>query len=200
MTTKAGRPRGFDRDAALDTAMRLFWDKGYDATSIADLTAALGIAAPSLYAAFGGKRELFEQSIRHYQDAGRIEFSAILDAAPSAREGIARLLRDRADDFTDPAHPPGCMVLSAATNCATPEVATSLRDRRLANTAVVRRRIQRDIDSGLLDASADAEALTMYVGAVIQGMSAQARDGATREQLRGVAAAAMRAWPVADAE
>ncbi|MEU6891644.1 TetR/AcrR family transcriptional regulator [Streptomyces sp. NPDC046557] len=195
VTGQRGRPRSFDRDAALDTAMRVFWERGYEATSIADLTRELGIGAPSLYAAFGDKRTLFEEVVTAY--GGRYGgFAAVALAEEStAAAAVRRLLREAAEIYTDPTHPKGCMVISAAINTTSDEVAEALRERRNANLAMFESRITADIAVGALPADADARALARYVGAVLQGMSQQARDGAGREELEAVAETAMRAWP-----
>ncbi|MFF1559724.1 TetR/AcrR family transcriptional regulator [Streptomyces sp. NPDC058279] len=195
VTGQRGRPRSFDRDAALDTAMRVFWERGYEATSISDLTRELGIGAPSLYAAFGDKRTLFEEVVTAY--GGRYGgFAAVaLAEEPTAGAAVRRLLREAADIYTDPNHPKGCLVSSAAINTTSDEVAEALRERRNANLAVFESRITADIATGALPVDADARALARYVGAVLQGMSQQARDGAGREELEAVAETAMRAWP-----
>jgi len=117
-----GRPRSFDREDALRWAMMVFWKHGYDATSVALLTDAMGIAAPSMYAAFGDKRALFEEALQHYaQTYGAFTMRALSD--PDARVAVERLLLGAAEEFTSPDHPPGCMLITAATNCA-PESAS----------------------------------------------------------------------------
>lgn len=197
VTGQRGRPRSFDRDAALDKAMLAFWDRGYEATSISDLTASLGISAPSLYAAFGDKRKLLDEVVVVY--GGRYgDFASVAFAEePTARAALERILREAADVYTDPAHPPGCMVISAAVNTTSEEVAQALRERRNANLAMFESRIRADMATGELPADTDARALARYAGAVLQGMSQQSRDGAGREELEAVAALAMRAWPAA---
>ncbi|MEU7063341.1 TetR/AcrR family transcriptional regulator [Streptomyces sp. NPDC046161] len=195
VTGQRGRPRSFDRDAALDMALRVFWERGYEATSIADLTRELGIGAPSLYAAFGDKRTLFEEVVTAY--GGRYGgFAAVaLAEEPTAAAAVRRVLREAADIYTDPAHPKGCMVISAAINTTSDEVAEALRERRNENLATFESRIAADVATGALPVDTDARALARYVGAVLQGMSQQARDGAGREELEAVAETAMRAWP-----
>jgi AcrR family transcriptional regulator len=195
VTGQRGRPRSFDRDAALDKAMLAFWEHGYEATSIADLTRTLGIGAPSLYAAFGDKRKLFDEVVVVY--GGRYgDFAAVAFAEePTARAAIGRVLHEAAEIYTDPAHPPGCMVISAAVNTTSQEVADALRERRNANLRMFESRIRADIAAGNLPAGTDARALARYAGAVLQGMSQQSRDGAGREELEAVAELAMRAWP-----
>ncbi|MFG3494930.1 TetR/AcrR family transcriptional regulator [Streptomyces sp. NPDC047928] len=194
-TRQRGRPRSFDREAALESATAAFWEHGYETTSVADLTRAMGIGAPSMYAAFGDKRALFEEVVSRYVETYGAFSRRALDEEPTAREGVARMLREAAGEYTDPAHPRGCLVISAALNCATPDVVASLRDRRNATLAVIEARVAADAAAGLLPAGADTRALARFAGAVLQGMSQQARDGATREELEAVADAAMRAWP-----
>ncbi|MFD9306208.1 TetR/AcrR family transcriptional regulator [Streptomyces sp. NPDC060048] len=195
VTGQRGRPRSFDRDAALGKAMFAFWERGYEATSISDLTATLGISAPSLYAAFGDKRKLFDEVVVVY--GGRYgDFAAVaLAEEPTARAAVARVLREAAGVYTDPAHPPGCMVISAAVNTTSDEVAEALRERREASLTMFERRIRADVTAGVLPAGTDARVLARYCGAVLQGMSQQSRDGASREDLEAVAETALRAWP-----
>ncbi|WP_374775751.1 TetR/AcrR family transcriptional regulator [Streptomyces sp. NBC_01310] len=197
VTGQRGRPRSFDRDAALDKAMTAFWERGYEATSISDLTASLGIGAPSLYAAFGDKRTLFEEVVAVY--AGRYgDFAGVaLAEEPTARAAVERVLREAAEIYTDPAHPRGCMVLSAAINTTSDEVAQALRERRNASLEMFESRIRADVATGELPADTDARALARYAGAVVAGMSQQARDGASREELEAVAERALLAWPPA---
>ncbi|MCY0933315.1 TetR/AcrR family transcriptional regulator [Streptomyces sp. H34-S4] len=195
VTGQRGRPRSFDRDAALDKAMFAFWERGYEATSISDLTASLGISAPSLYAAFGDKRKLFDEVVVVY--GGRYaDFAAVaLAEEPTARAAMGRILHEAAEVYTDPAHPPGCMVISAAVNTTSDEVAQALRARREANLVQFESRIRADVAAGILPAGTDTWALARYAGAVLQGMSQQSRDGAGREELEAVAELALRAWP-----
>ncbi|MDD9378806.1 TetR/AcrR family transcriptional regulator [Streptomyces sp. ZAF1911] len=195
VTGQRGRPRSFDRDEALDKAMLAFWERGYEATSISDLTASLGISAPSLYAAFGDKRKLFDEVVVVY--GGRYgDFAAVaLAEEPTARAAVGRVLHEAAEVYTDPAHPPGCMVISAAVNTTSDEVAEALRVRREANLVAFESRIRADVAAGVLPAGTDTWALARYAGAVLQGMSQQSRDGAGREELEAVAELAMGAWP-----
>ncbi|MFC9299481.1 TetR/AcrR family transcriptional regulator [Streptomyces sp. NPDC057011] len=195
VTGQRGRPRSFDRDAALHKAMFAFWERGYEATSISDLTSSLGISAPSLYAAFGDKRKLFDEVVVVY--GGRYGDFAMVALAeePTARSAVRRILHEAAEVYTDPAHPPGCMVISAAINTTSEEVAEALRERRNANLTLFESRIRADIATGVLPADTDARELARYAGAVLQGMSQQSRDGATREELEAVAARALLAWP-----
>ncbi|GAA3976603.1 TetR/AcrR family transcriptional regulator [Streptomyces sp. NBC_01352] len=190
-----GRPRSFDRETALEKALLAFWQHGYEATSVSDLTRVMDIGTPSLYAAFGDKRSLFEEVVREY-DAKYGSFgNRALDEEPTARAAVERTLREAAVEYTDPAHPYGCLVIHAAINCTSSEVEESLRERRNATVAAFERRIRADVAAGLLPADTDAAALARHTGAVIQGMSQQARDGASRGELEALAEIAMTIWP-----
>ncbi|OIJ89362.1 TetR family transcriptional regulator [Streptomyces sp. MUSC 14] len=190
-----GRPRSFDRATALEKALMAFWEHGYEATSVSDLTRIMGIGAPSLYAAFGDKRSLFEEVVRVYADTHGAFGDRALAEEPTARDAVARTLREAAAEYTDPAHPFGCLVVHAATNCTSAEVERLLRERRNANIAAMASRIRADVAAGVLPAGADADALARHAGAMIQGMSQQARDGASREELEALAEIAMTIWP-----
>ncbi|MFH8988625.1 TetR/AcrR family transcriptional regulator [Streptomyces sp. NPDC017940] len=196
-TKQRGRPRSFDRDTALEKALRRFWEHGYEATTVSDLTREMGIGAPSLYAAFGDKRTLFEEVLVRYAGSYGAFGGRALAEEPTARGAMERVLREAAEVFTEPGHPHGCMVIHAATNCTTPEVEQTLRAQRNANIATFAARIQQGIDAGELPGDADAAHLARYVGAVFQGLSQQSRDGAGKEDLDAVVDLAMRGWPTA---
>ncbi|MDL4821169.1 TetR/AcrR family transcriptional regulator [Actinomadura opuntiae] len=188
--------RAFDRDQALATALREFWTHGYDTTSIASLTEAMGIRPPSLYAAFGDKRQLFEEAVDLYSRTYGTAPARDLDA----RSAIAAMLRHLATDYTDPSHPPGCFIISAATNCGpgSQDVKAKLRAKREETKAAIAACIRADIDAGRLPATTDADGLAAFYAAVIQGMNQQACDGATRETLQHIADTAMTAWPTTE--
>ncbi len=194
---KPGRPLGFDRDAALQQAMLLFWRHGYEATSVNELTAAMGITPPSLYTAFGDKKQLFLEAIRRYV-SGPVTSTSIIDNALTAREAAIGLLQTAVVGFTGESTPAGCFLASSAISCspAAADVQKALAKIRLSVEKRLRRKISRDRGIRKLRRTVDAEALAGYVMAVIQGMSTLARDGATREKLSSVASAAMLAWPV----
>jgi AcrR family transcriptional regulator len=181
--------------------MELFWRQGYESTSIADLTRAMGINPPSLYAAFGDKERLFLEAVERYGCHSKQTPESILAQAPSAREAVERLLEAVAREFTDPCHPPGCMVVSAATNCSAGavHVQAALAARRRRAEANLKARIAQGVKQGELPAGTDCGALAKFYCTVIEGMSIQARDGASRKSLLATAAAAMRAWPAKDA-
>jgi len=194
---RTGRPLSFDRDAALQAAMLLFWRHGYESTSLSDLTAAMGVTPPSIYAAFGDKRGLFLKAVDRYL-SGPVTSASIIAEAASARDAADGLLRASAHGFTGENTPPGCLLASSAISCSASaaDVQRELASIRIGIEAKLRDRIVAAIESGELPAEADAAALAAHVMAVIQGMSTLARDGASRDKLLRIAATAMQAWPV----
>ncbi|BBB01420.1 putative TetR family transcriptional regulator [Actinacidiphila reveromycinica] len=194
-TRPRGRPRSFDRDAALDVAIKLFWTNGYEATSISDLTAALGIGSPSLYAAFGDKRALFNEAVEVYADRYGGYITHALGQEPTARQAITRVLREAAHEHTLPGRPRGCMLLCTVEAAGSTEVADLLRQHRERHIAAFQQRIQADVDAHVLPPETDAAALAHYTEATLQGMSQSARDGASRHVLEQVAVLAVQGWP-----
>lgn len=192
--TTRGRPRSFDRDAALEQALRLFWQRGYEATSIGDLTTAMGIGAPSLYAAFGDKTTLFKEAVESFGAKYGDFIGRALAEEPTAAAAIRRTLHEAAAEYTRPNYPRGCLVISAGINTNSGEVADMLQGLRSRNLQLFTERIQADIDSGVLVTKDDASTLARYVGTVLQGMSHAARDGASRAELEKVAELAMYGW------
>lgn len=193
-----GRPRTFDRDEALDRATMEFWRHGYEATSIAGLTGAMGINPPSLYAAFGDKKALFEEAVLAYGARPEGAFMGVaLAEEPTAYGAFARILREAAHHYADPSHPAGCLTICAATNvaAASAEVGEFLRGIRNANLGVFDARLRAARDAGELPAGTDTMLLANYFAAVIQGMSQRSRDGADERELAGVAELAMAGWP-----
>jgi AcrR family transcriptional regulator len=192
-----GRPLSFDRDAALETAMHVFWQRGYEAASISDLTSAMGITPPSLYTAFGDKEQLFLEAIERYALGYGSAGVRALKEEPTARSAIERWLLEAANELTQPCHPKGCMVVMAATNCsaAAERVQDALLLRRTEAIANVGRRIQGGIDNGELPPDTDAQGLANFYATIYQGMSMQAKDGATHESLMATVRTAMRSWP-----
>ncbi len=192
-----GRPLSFDRDAALEQAMHVFWERGYEAASIADLTSAMGITPPSLYTAFGDKEQLFLEAIERYALGYGSAGARALVEEPTARGAVERWLSESANELTQPCHPKGCMVVMAATNCsaAAERVQDALLLRRTEAIANLGRRIQGGIDGAELPADTDAKDLANFYATIYQGMSMQAKDGATHESLMATVRTAMRSWP-----
>jgi AcrR family transcriptional regulator len=193
-----GRPRAFDRDAALAQATRLFWERGYETTSIGELTEAMHIRPGSLYAAFGDKKSLFREVVHAYGRSPAGAFVGVaLQEEPTAYGAFARILREAAAIYPDPSHPAGCLTISAATN-VTPqdaEVQTFLRDLRNTNLATFEARLRAAQQEGEVPADVNPRALAGYFATVIQGMSQRARDGAQAAELADVADLALAAWP-----
>ncbi|MFG2622575.1 TetR/AcrR family transcriptional regulator [Streptomyces sp. NPDC048507] len=195
---KRGRPRTFDRAAALAAATLLFWERGYEGTSIGELTEVMGIRSGSLYAAFGDKTSLFREVVSSYGESPYGAFAGVaLAQEPTAYGACARLLREAAVVFPDPSHPAGCLTICAAANVAPQdtEVAEFLRVLRNDNLAALEERLRRAQEEGELPPGASPAALAAYVATVFQGMSQRARDGATAVELTETAELALTAWP-----
>ncbi|MFC7557312.1 TetR/AcrR family transcriptional regulator [Pseudoroseomonas wenyumeiae] len=193
------RPRGrqftFDRDKALQTALELFWRHGYEGVSLSDLVLAIGIAPPSLYNAFGNKADLYRAVLRRYGAEGMSPQE--VDAAPSALEAAQRMLERGVAAVTRPGGPLGCMVSNGMlmTGAENHDLAAELRDMRATLREALRARIERDVANGVLPAGTDAGTLARFVASVLQGLSVQALDGASAQELLSVAATALKAWP-----
>jgi AcrR family transcriptional regulator len=191
-----GRPREFDTEKALDAALLLFWRHGYEGTSLAALTNAMGINVPSLYAAFGNKEELFKKALDRYIEKPASYLPNALKE--STARGAAEKLMDGAIKMVmNPQHPDGCLLVHGA--LASGPVGESVRKelsrRRAGAEAAVCQRFERAIADGDLSRKVDPTKLARYIVTVIWGMSVQAAGGATRAQLKAVAKLAMHAWP-----
>jgi AcrR family transcriptional regulator len=190
-----GRPRSFDRDAALDSAMQVFWEKGYEATSISDLTEVMGINPPSLYAAFGDKERLFLEAIERYQQE-RGTACPFCDE-PTARGAVERLLTYMAHELTDSSNPPGCLMMMAATTSANASgrLQKVLTDKRIAARDRLKDRIRQGLAEGDVPAGTDAAGLADFYSTIMTGMSLRAKDGASRKSLLATVAQAMALFP-----
>ena len=190
-----GRPRSFDRDAALQRAVEVFWAKGYEATSISDLTAAMDINPPSLYAAFGDKERLFLEAVERYE-ASQGDSCPYCNE-PTARGALEKLLTYMAEELTSNTHPRGCMLMmaSATANSASKEMQAALARRRAEARAGMKERIERGIKEGDVPPGTDAGALSDFYVTVLNGMSLLARDGATRKSLLATVERAMSLFP-----
>ena len=190
-----GRPRSFDRAAALESALEVFWAKGYEATSISDLTAAMGINPPSLYAAFGDKERLFLEAVDRYEKLQGD--SCPYCEEPTARGAFAKLLTYMAEELTSTTPPRGCLLMMAiaTSNSASAEMQAALARRRNEAHAGMKARIEQGIRDGDVPRGTDAAALSDFYVTIISGMSMQARDGATRKSLLATAERAMSIFP-----
>jgi AcrR family transcriptional regulator len=192
-----GRPRGFDRDAALEAAMFLFWRKGFAATSMNDLCDAMGVRSPSLYAAFGSKEALYLEAVEHYvRTQGPPVWDKLAEGA-TARAGIENLLMAGTESLPKSrATPAGCMAVLAAVGDEWPAAITRVVKKvRLEMLGMLRSRLETAVAKGELTASTDIDGLSRFYLSVFQGMAIQARDGASQAELKAVAATAMAGWP-----
>jgi AcrR family transcriptional regulator len=191
---KRGRPRAFDLDAALERAMNVFWAKGYEGASLSDLTQAMRINRPSLYAAFGNKEQLFGKVLDRYMDRPVAYFGKAL-AAPKARGVVEEIFLGTARMADDPRFPAGCLMVQGALACGDASVRKEVAARRAAAEVALGRRLQRAERDGDLPKNSDPSALAGYVMAVVRGMAVQSAGGASSDQLCRVAQIALRAWP-----
>lgn len=193
---RTGRPRSFCKDLALDRAMSVFWSRGYEGASLSELTAAMGINSPSLYACFGSKEGLFRAVLERY-DARRKEFMAKVLTEPTAAqvataflEGVAHFAAD-----TSGRNPPGCLLLQSGLTCGDKVIPDELARHRAEKEAALRTRFDQARQGGDLPQDADPAALARYLAAIANGMCVQATTGASVEELLAVARQALASWP-----
>ncbi|MDT3428440.1 AcrR family transcriptional regulator [Paenibacillus forsythiae] len=191
-----GRPRTFDNTEALKSALQVFWQKGYEGTSLSDLTEAMKINRSSLYATFGSKEQLFNQALDLYFEGPPKLTSAAFNES-TARAVAERFLHVTADSVTNPSTPRGCLTIRGAIACG--EDAESVRQelvsRRVESEMALRHRFEQAKSPGDLPAGSDPAALARYIMTIAEGMSIRAADGSTREELQDVIDIAMQAWP-----
>ncbi|MFD9701684.1 TetR/AcrR family transcriptional regulator [Lentzea sp. NPDC059081] len=193
-----GRPREFDADEALDRAMLVFWEHGYEGASLATLTGAMGISTASMYATFGNKEQLFRQALQRYDDGPSAYVVAAL-AAPTALDVARALLAGSISTTTGPDRPRGCLGVQGAlaTGEAGREIRTLLDDWRNSGHTRIHERFRRAVDEGDLPQGTDPELLARYVHTLQAGIAVQAAGGVSAGDLRKLADAALRTWPVA---
>lgn len=192
----AGRPREFERTEALRKAMLLFWERGYEGTSVGDLAMALDIGKPSLYAAFGNKENLFLEALQLYEDTYGCFSPGTLDEAATARIAFTETLRRNAASQLNPDMPPGCFIVLSAT-VGTPqnaEVRAHLTRRRQATRDHLAARLARGIAEGDVPAGADPQAVATFYATMINGLAIEARDGASQADLDRIVTGALAAW------
>ena len=191
-----GRPREFDTEQALDRAMELFWRKGYEGTSLSDLTETLGITRPSLYAAFGNKERLFRTVLKRYEEKVVTYRPKALNA-PTSHEVARELLEGAAKLFGDKSKPAGCLGVQGA--LARGEDADPIRLELIANRTAgehaIRQRLERAKTEGDLPADSDPASLARYLSAVLYGMAVLSAGGSSRRELLQVAKMALQNWP-----
>src|ERR1700760_1452712 len=193
-----GRPVVFDRDCALNRAMKLFWERGYEGTSFDELIAAMGISASSFYNSFGSKEALYCEATQSYlQWAGQWFFAILNDPSTDTKTAFARLFEATAEEFTRGDHPLGCMISLAGTHCSPgmSNIRDMMAEHRAFSESAMAERIRKGIASGDMPRETDCDMLAAYMSAVARGLAVQARDGASRAKLSEIGRLAMRAWP-----
>lgn len=191
-----GRPREFDVNVALDRALDVFWRNGYEGASIAELTDAMGINPPSLYAAFKNKEGLFRKALDRYVEQRTNFWNEALEK-PTAREMVEHLLFGSVDFLTDECTPHGCLLVRSSMSCsaAADSIKRDLAAKRATGEVAMAMRLNEAKRAGEMPADLDPAEFARYIMTVLEGMSVQAASGATREDLRKTAAMALRAWP-----
>jgi AcrR family transcriptional regulator len=192
-----GRPLAFSQEEALDKALSVFWARGYEGASMAELTEALGINKPSIYAAFGNKEALFRKALERYR-AGPVAFVAQAMQQPTARQAIESLLMRAIDFFSDESTPNGCMIVQGALTCGQSSLAIQqeLIAYRGNFEASITKRLELAKVQGDLAPNVNSKQLAKYIATIHQGMSVQATSGATREELKAIVEMALKNWPV----
>jgi AcrR family transcriptional regulator len=195
--SRTGRPREFDRDRALQRAMELFWARGYEGTTLADLQSAMGdITAPSVYAAFGSKEALFREAVALYKETVGAPIAAALLEGATARVAVEGMLRAAADSVCGRANPRGCLLVVGGINCtpANKGVEEFLREQRSTRERLIKQRLRRGIADGDLRQATDINALAAFYTSIVDGLALQAKDGASRKTLNTIVDCAMAAW------
>ena len=193
---KRGRPKCFNEQQALEKAMLLFWEHGYEATSMSDLTQALGLTAPSLYSSFGDKAGLFHKCIDYYLAHEACPIETIFAEAKTAKVAFELYLYDNVKHLAQPNKPAGCMLVVATMNCSdnAQEVQQNILEKRLKTKQKLLQRLQQGVADGDLPTTAPIHEMTDFYATVVQGLTLQARDGATAGQLHKVVEHAIRVW------
>jgi AcrR family transcriptional regulator len=190
---KTGRPIGFDKDAALEAAMLLFWQRGYEGTSMADLTQAMGLNPSSIYAAFGDKHALFQLAVKRYMEM-RAQYAGKALEEPSLEKVVRALFDNTVAFLTTPGHPPTCMTLAGSVGCsldASParDIMTEIRKQ---NEVAMRERFLQARKSGELSKDVNVDDYTRYLSSILAGLSIQAANGSTKAELTRTANMALR--------
>jgi len=195
--SRIGRPREFDRDEALQRAMELFWAQGYEGATLADLQRAMGgITAPSFYAAFGSKEELFKEAVELYHKTQGAPMVKSLMEASDTRASIEGLLRAAAGSFCQRHKPRGCLIVLGAINCtsANKGIEDFMGEQRAIREKFMRQRLHRGIAEGDLSRATDINVLASFYASIVDGMAIRSKDGASRKTLNAIIECAMAAW------
>jgi AcrR family transcriptional regulator len=196
-SSRMGRPRTFREEEALDAAMRVFWDKGYEGTSLDDLTDAMGINRSSLYSSFGDKEALFQKTLARYADV-RMAFMREALQRSSARDAVEALLRGTVEFLADPTHPRGCLSLQGGLACGTgvESVKRAMIEWRQKGLQTIQKRMQRAKQEEDLPGEVDPKDLARYISVVMNGLAVQAANGATSTEMKRAVELALRSMPL----
>lgn len=199
MVGARGRPRTFDIDSALDRALEVFWKHGFQSASMHELTAAMGLSKPSLYAAFGDKEALYLKTLKRYVALLLERHAVLLEAQGDGRQAVENFLRSMAAMLADPRMPGGCFIVNGTADCGGSTIPASvemaLREAFQGSEAMLLRRLQRAADDGDLPRQLQAQALAAMFWSVIAGMAVLAKSGAGLDKLETVIETAMSVWP-----
>lgn len=199
MSPERGRPRNFDPDTALDRALEVFWRHGFQAASLADLTAAMGLSKPSLYAAFGDKESLYLKALERYVALQIAHHIAIFDTEPDVRQALEKFLRTMATLLTDPTPPCGCLIVNGMADCGMsstpPAIELALRKEVQGSETRLHGQFMRAQREAQLAPDINTSDLAAFFTSLLSGLSILAKSGAKRAKLDAVISAAMRAWP-----
>lgn len=194
-----GRPSAFDHEKALEKALKVFWSRGYEGASMAELTEAMGINRPSIYAAFGNKEELFRKALGKYL-SGPVAYVAEAMSEPTARQVVEKFLTKSAEFLSDKNHPHGCMIVQGALTCGqgSEQIQHELIAYRHGHEEALRQRFELAQTQSDLPGEINPSELAKYIATIHQGMSVQATSGATREQLLAIVRQVLKTWPTSN--
>lgn len=192
-SAKLGRPAAFDKEAALDTAMRLFWERGYEGTSMADLSQRMGIHPSSIYAAFGDKQALFTLAAKRYADVPAQYMARALEQ-PTLRSFILAAFDNTVDFLGSKDHPSSCFTLTGAISCGidTAPAKALMTEMRLRNEAAIKARLLKARRAGEFPKEENVDDYTRYLSSLLSGLAIQAANGSTRAELKRTAEVALR--------
>src|ERR1700726_3700242 len=195
--SKMGRPRSFAENEALEAAMRVFWEKGYEGSTLADLTEAMGINRSSMYATFGDKEALFRLAIARYAEGPAAYVREALEQ-PAARAVVEALLRGALELLTDPSHPRGCLSVQGALACGSDAepMKQAMIEWRKQGESEIQKRLQRARTEGDLAKDVNPGDLARYISTVLTGLGVQAANGSTRAEMARVADMVLRSMPL----
>src|ERR1700757_2051580 len=186
--SKMGRPRGFDENAALEAAMRVFWEKSYEGASLSDLTSAMGINKSSMYAAFGDKAGLFRRAMERYRE-GPMRYMREALEKPVLRDAVASLLNGTVLFLSQPGHPRGCLSIQGALACGVDAepIQQAMVEWRKAGEEALRKRFVKAQRARELPRDISPADLARFIATVMAGLTVQAVNGATRDEMKRIA-------------